>query len=128
MQEIVHRCDMPVGKSGNPCGERVPDDAPTDFGLLGQAYEADLCERHRGDLIKAMEKYVEIAKPASAPRNRPAPRRNGVRAVLKGKKGVFTQKDVREWLREQGRDVASSGRLPNELIEEYKQAQEADLV
>ena len=126
MQEVVHRCDRPVGKSGNPCGERVPDDKPTRFCLDDEEYEADLCERHRNDLDKALSVYIEMAR---RPARTTTPKKStAVRTVLRGKKGTFTQRDVREWLKQQGRDVASSGRLPNEFIEEYKQAQEEDLV
>lgn len=46
------------------------------------------------------------------------------RAAHGGKKNgavrTFATRDVRAWLRAQGRDVAESGRLPNELIEEYR--------
>lgn len=112
-EEIVRKCDKPIGKKGNKCGERVPDDTPYTYTLEGVNYEADLCERHIGDLRGCMAPFVAVSRPVSS--------RSGttVRKALRGKQGVFTTKDVRNWLREQGRDVAPSGRLPNELIEEY---------
>jgi hypothetical protein len=44
---------------------------------------------------------------------------------MKGKKGAFTTKDVREWLQAQGRDVAPSGRLPEAVLKEYERAQKS---
>lgn len=115
-QEVVHRCDMPVGKKGNTCGERVPDDEPVQFTFEGVDYDVDLCERHREVMTNAMAPFVSIAK-VRAPRTRA-----NVRQVLRGRSGSFTTKDVRLWLQEQGREVAPSGRLPNELIQEYVDA------
>jgi hypothetical protein len=53
-----------------------------------------------------------------------AQRREGtsVREALQGKKGAFTTKDVRNWLKEQNREVPETGRLPNEVIREYQEA------
>lgn len=116
MQEVVRKCDATVGKNANKCGERVPNDKPLTFAVEGVHYEADLCDKHRAAFLDSVAPYTDLARPVST--------RSGsaVRAVLKGKRGVFTTKDVRQWLKEQGRDVSPSGRLPNEFIEEYKAA------
>ena len=118
-QEVVRHCDMPVGKKGNTCGERVPDDEPMLFSFEGQDLEVDLCERHREVMARAFAPFVAIAK------SKQTPARKSVRQVLQGKSGKFTTKDVRRWLQEQGREVAPSGRLPNELIQEYVDAHSA---
>lgn len=109
---------MPMKRRGGmePCGERVPGDTPQIFGLGPKQYEGDLCEKHAGDLHNCLAPFIAVAH-----ENRSRTSQN-VRASLKGKKGEFTTKDVRKWLEEQGREVAPSGRLPNELIEEYRTA------
>lgn len=109
---------MPVKRKGGmeACGERIPNDAPQVFGLDGKQYEGDFCTKHQEDLRASMAPFVAVSRDT---RSRAA---QTVRAALKGKKGTFTTKDVRKWLEEQGRDVASSGRLPNELIDEYRAA------
>lgn len=119
MQEIVRRCDMPVKRKGgeSACGERVPEDTPLSFGLDGTQYEGDFCQKHQDEMRNCMATYIEVSRAASKTRVS-----NNVRAALKGKQGTFTTKDVRKWLEEQGREVAPSGRLPNELIEEFKAA------
>jgi len=118
MQEIIRRCDVPVkrGRETVPHGEVVPDDLPTPFALEGVAYEGDFCEDHRTELRESLAKFIAVSTEV--------PRGSGsaVRRALKGKQGGFTQKDVRKWLLDQGRDVAPSGRLPNEVIEEYRAA------
>lgn len=118
-EEIVRKCDREIGKKGNRCGQRVPEDKPYPFTVEGVNYEADLCERHQRELADCLAPFVAISRPVSS--------RTGtaVRKALKGKSGVFTTKDVRNWLREQGREVAPSGRLPNELIQEYVAAHQS---
>lgn len=119
MQETVRYCDVPIKKRGElvACGERVPDDEATPFALGNGAYEADLCEGHREKLSEALAVYIQVARPVRASNTG-----QQVRKALKSKKGTFTTKDVRRWLAEQGRDVAPTGRLPNELIEEFRAA------
>jgi len=115
MQEIIRRCDREV--KGQPCGERVPDDAPTTFVVNSVAYEMDICAQHYQEFFDALEPYLHIAAPTKARAGK------AVRQVLRSKKGPFTTKDVRKWLQEQGKDVSPTGRIPNALIEEYKAAQ-----
>lgn len=119
MQEIIRRCDLPVkrGRETAPHGEVVSDDLPTSFALEGVAYESDLCDEHKQELRDCLAKFI-----AASTEVRSSSGGSGVRRALKGKKGGFTTKDVRQWMQEQGRDVAPSGRLPNEVIEEYRAA------
>src|SRR6059058_1140286 len=118
MQERT--CDMPTGSKGNRCAQRVPNDEPFTFGFGGAEYEADLCEKHQNAFATAVKDFTALATESEGGTNSRATKNSGsVRKVLKGKGGVFTTKDVREWLAAQGREVAPSGRLPNTLIEEY---------
>lgn len=117
MQEVVRRCDKLIGTKGNRCGERVPDDSPTLFSFQGVAYSSDLCEKHQSELEAVLAPFLTTAEPTTTKSG------HAVRKAMRGKKGAFTTKDVREWLTANGREVAGSGRLPNALIEEYKEAQ-----
>lgn len=117
MQEVVRKCDHLIGTKGNRCGQRVPDDEPTRATFDGVGYEADLCEKHKEDYRKAIASFLHIAEPTTARAG------NAMRKAMRGKKGAFTTKDVREWAKAQGRDVPPSGRLPGAMIEEYKQSQ-----
>jgi len=57
-----------------------------------------------------LEKYMSVPR---------APRESN------GTDGTFTTKDVREWARSRGYDVAPTGRLPDSLIDEYRRAQQS---
>jgi hypothetical protein len=98
------------------CGKDVPRNEPTVFSVGPTRYEVDLCEEHQETLREDLEPYTEIAHKAE--------QRMGkvVRKAIRGKEGVFTTKDVRAWLREQGEDVAEAGRVSNEQIERYMKA------
>lgn len=122
MEETIHRCDMPARRRGSAepvkHGVVIDDyDKPFEYSVEGEAYEIDLCDEHKE------EARAQFATLISASRS--VPSTNGkvaVRSALRGKSGTFTTKDVREWLKGQGLSVAESGRLPNDLIERYKQA------
>ena len=109
-------CDQLIGTKGKRCGEPVPNDEPTSFTLDGVGYEGDLCGAHKEDFKKAIEKFLAISEPTTTRAG------NAIRKAMKGKSGAFTTKEVREWALAQGRDVSISGRVPNSLIEEYKDA------
>lgn len=116
MEEVTRKCDMPKGTKGNTCGQRVPGDEPMQFNVGGVEYHADLCEQHRAAFSQALVPFIAIARPVST-RNGPA-----IRKALRGRQGVFTTADVRKWLREEGREVSPTGRLPQEVIAEYEAA------
>lgn len=114
-EQVLRTCDASTGRKGN-CGERVPDDTAFRFSIGDTVYEADLCVRHREDFSAKVQTYVDVARPVTTRAGK------AVRQAIRGRKGVFTTKDVREWLREQGVEVAESGRLPNEHIQKYREA------
>lgn len=115
MQEVILRCDFE--EKGSKCGLVVPDNRTTTFALDAVSYEADLCAKHKKVFEACMQPVMSIARPTTSRAGK------AVRQALKGKKGTFTTKDVRKWLQDQGREVSPTGRIPNALIEEYKEAQ-----
>lgn len=114
MERAVRECDFKIGKQGRVCGEIVPDNEPTP---INGEYVADLCERHREAYDSAVAPYLDVAvKIKQSSRKGQA-----VRSAMKGQSGKpFTTADVRDWMRAQGREVSDSGRLPNDVIREYK--------
>ena len=122
-QRVIRACDFDKPKRGGgtvKCGREFDGDS-TIFDFDGRRYEVDLCEEHKAALYESMKPFTSIARASNLP---PAKTLNGRgRLVHKSRVGAFTSKDVRKWLAEQGREVAPVGRIPNSLIEEYKQAQ-----
>ena len=81
------------------------------FGLDGTDYEIDLNARHAQALRDALAHYVRAAR-------RPA--RGGRRASPSG----VDRTEVREWARAQGIEVKNRGRVPAELVAQFKAATE----
>ena len=84
------------------------------FGLDGTEYEIDLSAAHSDELRKAMERYLAHA------------RRTGgtARSAARGHRtsaAVDTAK-VREWAKGQGIEVKERGRVPADVVEQYKTA------
>jgi hypothetical protein len=120
MAEKINRfCDWPTGRgrTKHECGAEVDDNEPTEFVIDGITYLMDVCTDHHEEWLDLNATALDIATPIASKKASSA-----VRAVMKGNRGAFTTKDVREWLREQGVDVPESGRLSKEYIEEYKAA------
>lgn len=87
------------------------------FGLGDSQFEIDLNTAHREELEQLLEKFVEAARPVSAPK--PATGR---------RKKQVTQPDydasaVRHWARSNGLTVSDRGRVSQEILEAYRAAQ-----
>jgi hypothetical protein len=112
-------CDFKVkrGRKESTCGQPVPNDEPTYLTYGTTRFGMDLCEEHVGKLEDAIGPFTSIASDAQ--------KRTGhaVRKAIAGKGGkAFTAADVRQWFQEQGRDISSTGRLPEHVIREYMDA------
>lgn len=118
-EKISRYCDFEVTRKRQKqeCGNPVPNDEPTAFTVGTTRYLMDLCEEHQETLGDTLAPFIAIAHDAQQRRG------TQVRKAIQGKEGAFTVKDVREWLKAQGRDVPPTGRLPNSVIEEYQAAQ-----
>jgi hypothetical protein len=84
------------------------------FGLDGTEYEIDLSAAHGDELRKALQQYLAHA------------RRTGgmARSAALGRRvgdAADTAK-VREWAKEQGIEVKDRGRVPADVVEQYKTA------
>jgi hypothetical protein len=124
-EQITRTCDFPVGKGRNEhaCGKPVPDNKPTMFALNNEIREADLCEEHQRPLHAAFVQYFPISRRLQAQVSKTGIP-FGARKVMTapGTRLTFTSKQVRDWLREQGYEVPESGRIKENLIQEYVQA------
>ncbi|MFF1701216.1 histone-like nucleoid-structuring protein Lsr2 [Streptomyces sp. NPDC058252] len=119
MADVVKKaCDVKIrrGSKKVACGKDVPNNEPTSVTIGTTKYVMDLCEEHQGALMSALEPYTSVASDVLQRRG------NVVRKAIQGKRGAFTTKDVRNWLKQQGREVTETGRLPNDLIQEYVEA------
>ncbi len=124
-QQIVRTCDQPVG--GRPCGRRVPENRPTTLSLNGEAWEADLCAEHQSPLTKMVSDLAPILRSVQ---DRPLPERRmrsgNYRKRHEAGAVTFTAADVRAWLASQGVDVPPSGRLKEEYMADFVEAQVND--
>jgi hypothetical protein len=118
--DIVSKtCDkkIPKGRKKVPCGQPVPGNEATAITVGTTRYLMDLCDEHKAELMAAVEPFTEVAHDAQ--------KRTGtqVRKAIQGKGGkAFTAADVREWMKDQGREISGTGRLPASVIREFQDA------
>lgn len=84
------------------------------FGLDGVEYELDLSNQHAKQLRKALEQYVASGRRVGGRRRQGGHTRR-----------VATREDtraVREWARAHGLEVSERGRIPYDVIDQYRAA------
>jgi hypothetical protein len=86
------------------------------FGLDGAEYEIDLNARHARELRDALARYAGAARRAGGATRRPA------RSARRGAASGLNTTEVREWARAQGIEVKDRGRVPAELVVQFKAA------
>lgn len=115
---VMKKCDFKVTRKREKvaCGQDVPNNEATPVTLGTTRYLMDLCQDHIDALNAAVDPFISIAHDAQ--------KRVGtqVTKAIQGKRGAFTAQDVRKWMKEQGREVSETGRLPENLIREYQDA------
>ena len=84
------------------------------FGLDGTEYEIDLSAAHSDELRKALELYLAHARRVGGTARTAARSRRGSASVDTAK--------VREWAKGQGIEVKDRGRVPADVVEQYKAA------
>ena len=89
-------------------------DGTVRFGLDGTEYEIDLSTAHSDELRKALGQYLAHARRAGGTARGAARGRRGSAAVDTAK--------VREWAKGQGIEVTDRGRVPADVVEQYKTA------
>jgi hypothetical protein len=81
-----------------------------EFSYRGASYSIDLTDKEAAGFDKAIALYLEHAT------------KTGGRRRSAGSKGDYSAKDVRVWAKGQGIDVPERGRIPGEILEQYKRS------
>jgi Lsr2 len=81
------------------------------FGLDGTSYEIDLNAGHACDFRALMAPFTEKARKVTSPGTRPG-RRTGAAGD--------SNKEIRDWAREQGLKVSDRGRIPADVIARHQ--------
>jgi len=89
-------------------------DGTVRFGLDGTEYEIDLSAAHSDELRKGLEQYLAHARRMGSTARDAARGRRGSAAVDTAK--------VREWAKGRGIEVKDRGRVPADVLEQYKAA------
>ena len=89
------------------------------FALDGESYEIDLNAKNAAGLRKALDRYRAGARVASGGRSSSASGRRG-RGRSTRSRGEVDPKAVRAWAVEHGFEISSRGRIPSEVLEQYK--------
>jgi len=91
------------------------------FGLDGTTYEIDLSSKNATAFRKSLARFIQAARPASSSarssRRKPAPSANGLKP-----KRDFDITQLREWAGTNKVSVPSRGRIPQAVVDQYKQA------
>jgi len=110
-QEVIYTLTDDL--DGSPAEETVT------FALDGTSYEIDLNSKNAAALRKAIDKFVagarKMTRPTGAGRGRP-------RGARSPRRGEADPKAVRAWAHEHGIPISSRGRIPAEIIEQYRSA------
>ena len=89
-------------------------DGTVRFGLDGTEYEIDLSAAHSDELRKALGQYLAHARRAGGTARSAARSRRGSAALDTAK--------VREWAKGHGIEVKDRGRVPADVVEQYRAA------
>ena len=89
------------------------------FAIDGEHYEIDLNDKNATALRKALDRYRAVARSSTAGRLGSARRKRG--------KSTRSRSDVdprvvRAWAIQSGIEMSSRGRLPTEVLDQYKAA------
>jgi hypothetical protein len=91
------------------------------FALDGATYEIDLSKKNAAALRSALQRYVKAARRTTtgsrSTRRKATPSTNGSKATRD-----FDIVQLREWARTNKVAVPTRGRIPNSVVEQYKQA------
>lgn len=82
------------------------------FAYEGQAHEIDVCTKHAEEFAKAMQPWLEDARPVGfSPRVKPV-----------GEPREYDPQVVRAWAQGNGIEVSAKGRVSADVVEKWKAA------
>lgn len=90
------------------------------FALDGQSYEIDLSGDNATQLRADLRRYVDAGRKTSASRRNASGRRPAASgSAAPGRKDTG---EIRNWARQNGREVSERGRIPSSVVEAYDAA------
>ncbi|RMI32585.1 histone-like nucleoid-structuring protein Lsr2 [Nocardia stercoris] len=106
--------------SNEPIDTDIVPNPTISFAVDGVEYEIDLGAKNRDEFYAVLKRYTANARKVSgARRARKTEVRTGSSA---GKLSKAELNKIRDWAKENGRQVSTRGRLSSELVEAYRQA------
>ncbi|WP_413316654.1 Lsr2 family protein [Agrococcus sp. 1P02AA] len=84
------------------------------FAFDGAEYEIDLTNEHVEEFSSVLERYVHASRRVSGRR------RTGGSTTSRASGGNSETAAIREWAESQGLKVATRGRIPADIVEQYK--------
>lgn len=88
-------------------------DETVTFALDNTTYELDLTNKEADKFRGLFQDYIAVARKVSGGRGRKS---------STGSKSDYDAKAVRQWATDNGLDVPARGRIPGEIVEQYKAA------
>lgn len=85
-----------------------------EFSYRGTSYKIDLTDKEAAGFDKAIAMYLEHASKVGGRRTRSA--------STGASKSDYNAKDVRAWAKSQGIEVPERGRIPGDVVEQYRAA------
>ncbi|MFE5290226.1 Lsr2 family protein [Nocardia sp. NPDC056611] len=98
-------------------GKSVAEETVT-FAIDGVDYEIDLSGKNAEKLRAALATYAEHGRKVTPARRTPGRKKPTASASRPSDREESTA--IREWARAQGHQVSSRGRIPVEIVEEYR--------
>jgi hypothetical protein len=100
-----------------------------DFGLDGRRFEIDLTADNAAALREALAPFLGVARAAGSPRtgrNAGVPAQTARRSGASGSDTATREHNraVRAWARENGWTLSERGRIPSEVVEAHRRAQD----
>lgn len=104
-----------------------------DFGLDGRRFEIDLTADNAAALREALAPFLGVARAAGSPRtgrNAGVPAQTARRSGASGSDTATREHNraVRAWARENGWTLSERGRIPSEVVEAHRRAQDGGAV
>ena len=94
--------------------------ASVSFGLDGVEYEVDLSEDNSAALREALSPYVQVARTVEAGSGAASARKPARRRRSSTSDNASETTLARRWAQENGIEVNSRGRLPQDILEMYR--------
>ena len=93
-----------------------------DFGLDGRHYQIDLSEENAAKLRDALAPFIDAGRKSGGRSGGPVRQTT----VYKPEKSTRSNREetaaIREWARQNGRQVSDRGRIPTSVVEAYRAA------